>query len=62
MKLKEKAVKLLKNFKRDNYVFGIGKLKEVGRIANQYGKPILVISNTVHLKSIVDRVIDSLDK
>jgi len=62
MELKEKAVQLLKNFKRDNYIFGIGKLEEVGQIANQYGKSILVISNTVHLKSIVDKVIDSLDK
>ena len=62
MELKEKAVQLLKNFKRDNYIFGIGKLEEVGRIATQYGKSILVISNTVHLKSVVDKVIDSLDK
>jgi len=53
---------LLKNFKKDNYIFGIGKLDEIGRIANQYGKSILVISNTVHLKPVVDKVIDSLDK
>ena len=62
MKLKEKAVQLLKGFKGDNYIFGIGKLDEIGRIANQYGKSILVISNTVHLKPVVDKVIDSLDK
>ncbi len=29
MELKEKAVQLLKNFKGDNYVFGIGKLLDI---------------------------------
>ena len=29
VELKEKAVQLLKNFKGDNYVFGIGKLDEI---------------------------------
>jgi len=62
MKLKEKAIKLLKDFKGDNYIFGIGKLDEVGRIANQYGKSALVISNNTYLNSVVNKVMDSLNK
>lgn len=62
MELKEKAVQLLKNFKGDNYVFGIGKLDEIGRIANQYGKSALVISNTTYLSPIANKVVNSLNK
>jgi len=62
MELKEKAVQLLKNFKGDNYVFGIGKLDEIGRIANRYGKSALVISNTTYLNPIVNKVVNSLNK
>ncbi len=62
MELKEKAVQLLKNFKGDNYVFGIGKLDEIGRIANQYGKSALVISNTTYLGPIANKVVNSLNK
>jgi len=62
MELKEKAVQLLKNFKGDNYVFGIGKLDEIGRIANQYGKSALVISNNTYLSLVVNKVMDSLNK
>jgi len=52
MGLKEKAIQLLKDFKQNDYVFGIGKLNEIGRIANQYGKSALVISNTTYLKTV----------
>ncbi len=62
MGLKEKAIQLLKDFKQNDYVFGIGKLNEIGRIANQYGKSALVISNTTYLKTVVDKVVNSLDK
>jgi len=62
MELKEKAVQLLKDFKGDNYIFGIGKLDEIGKIANQYGKSALVISNNTYLSSIVNKVMDSLNK
>lgn len=62
MELKEKAIQLLKDFKGDNYIFGIGKLDEVGRIANQYGKSTLVISNSTYLKPVVDKVLNSLNK
>jgi len=62
MELKEKAIQLLKGFKGDNYIFGIGKLDEIGKIANQYGKSALVISNTTYLKPVVDKVVTSLNK
>ncbi len=62
MELKEKAVQLLKDFKGDNYIFGIEKLDEIGKIANQYGKSALVISNNTYLSSIVNKVMDSLNK
>ncbi|GAB4116533.1 MAG: iron-containing alcohol dehydrogenase [Candidatus Caldatribacteriota bacterium] len=62
MELREKAIQLLKDFKKDDYVFGLGKLDEIGRMVHQYGKSALVVSNTTYLKTVVDRVIKSLDR
>jgi len=62
MELKEKAVQLLKDFKGDNYIFGLGKLDEIGKIANQYGKSALIISNNTYKNSVVNKVIDSLNR
>lgn len=62
MELREKAIQLLKGFKKDDYVFGLDKLEEIGRIAHQYGESALVISNTTYLKTVADRVIKSLDR
>jgi alcohol dehydrogenase class IV len=62
MELKEKAVQLLKDFKGDNYIFGLGKLDEIGKIANQYGKSALIVSNNTYKNLVVNKVIDSLNR
>jgi len=37
--LKEKAINLLKQFKGNDYTFGIGVLDQIGAIVSQFGKP-----------------------
>lgn len=58
--LKEKAINLLKQFKGNNYTFGIGVIDQIGTIASQFGKSALLISNTTYLKPVADKVIESL--
>jgi len=60
MNISEKAVKLLKDFKGDSYLFGLGVLDKVGSVASQYGKKALVVSNTTYLKPVCDQVTASL--
>jgi len=45
MKLKEAARNLLRQFKRDQYVFGLDCLNSVGRKAARFGKRALLIAN-----------------
>ncbi|KUK50210.1 MAG: Dehydrogenase [candidate division TA06 bacterium 32_111] len=58
--LKQKAEELLKKFKGDNYLFGLDKLRKVGKVASEYGKKALLISDTTYLKPVADAVIESL--
>jgi len=58
--LKEKAVELLKQFKGKNYTFGLDKLGQVGSIASEYGKKVLLVSNITYLKPVADQVVKSL--
>ena len=60
MELKEKAKNLIKKFKGNDYTFGLGVLDQVGSIASKFGKSALVISNTTYLKTVADKVIESL--
>jgi len=60
MELKEKARNLIKKFKGNDYTFGLGVLDQVGSIASKFGKSALVISNTTYLKTVADKVIESL--
>jgi len=62
IELKEKTIQLLKDFKGDNYIFGIGKLDEIGKIANQYGKSALIVFNNTYLNPVVNKIIDSLNR
>lgn len=62
MELKERAAKLLRDFKGDNYAFGLGVLDKVGEYAAEFGKSALVISNTTYLKPVADQVLASLEK
>ncbi len=56
----KKAYELLKEWKGEDYVHGIGCLKEVGSIAASYGKRALVVSNTTYMKAVADRVVGYL--
>jgi len=55
-----KAAKLLKDWKRDDYIFGRGVLSRAGSIAAKLGKNALVICNSAHMKPAVDALLDSL--
>lgn len=56
----EKAYALLKGWKGEDYVFGMGVLDKVGTLAARYGKKALVVSNTSYMKAVADRVAASL--
>ncbi|MGN1190803.1 MAG: iron-containing alcohol dehydrogenase, partial [Candidatus Ornithospirochaeta sp.] len=60
----KKAYDLLKAWKGDSYVCGLGCLDKVGEIAKGYagddGK-VLVVSNMTYMKPVADRVLASLE-
>lgn len=60
MDTKKKAYELLKAWKGDSYVFGMGVLEQVGKMAAKYGKSALVVSNQTYMKPACDRVVESL--
>lgn len=59
MNLKEKGSRLLRDFKGNNYDFGIGILDNVGKYAAEYGENILLIASS---RQVTDKVKKSLDK
>jgi len=60
MNSREKAYELLKNWKKDGYIFGIDVLDQVGAAAAQFGSKTLLVSNMTYLKPVADQVIASL--
>lgn len=62
MNSKEKAYALLKEWKKDGYVFGVDVLDTVGSLAKKYGDTTLLVSNTTYLQPVADRVAASLKK
>ena len=59
---KEKAVQLLKEFKGENYHFGLNVLDQVGGVAAEFGKTVLLIGNEKIFGSVIDKVVRSLEK
>ena len=55
-----KAYALLKEWKGNDYVFGLDCLDQVGSIAKEYGKKTLLVSNTTYMKYVADEVVASL--
>ncbi|GHV87172.1 alcohol dehydrogenase [Spirochaetia bacterium] len=55
-----KAQGLLKAWKGDRYVFGRGVLPQLGKLAAQFGKNALVVSNTTYMKPVADAVTAAL--
>jgi alcohol dehydrogenase len=61
MELKQKARKLLRDFKGDEYVFGLNCLGEVGALARPLGRRCLVVSNLQKWDpSSLDRILSAL--
>ncbi len=60
MNSREKAYQLLKEWKKDGYIFGIDVLDQVGAAAAQFGSKTLLVSNMTYLKPVADQVIASL--
>ncbi|MGP3778768.1 iron-containing alcohol dehydrogenase [Halanaerobium saccharolyticum] len=60
MSLKDKARKLLSEFRGDAYASGIGILSEIGDYAEAYGDSVLIISNDTYLDSAVKEIKKSL--
>ncbi len=56
-----KAYELLREWKGESYVFGIGCLDKVGKIAASYGKSALLVCNTTYMKAVADKVKSSLE-
>jgi hypothetical protein len=53
----KRAYTLLKDWKGDSYVHGLGVLDQVGPLAAKFGKRALVVSNTTYMKPVADRVV-----
>lgn len=62
MELRARAAQLLKEFKGDDYRFGLHILDQVGELAAGFGKTTLVIANQRFLKPVADRVVASLEQ
>lgn len=61
MNYKERAYSLLKDWKKDDYLMGIGCLSEIGKRAVAFGPRALVIANTGHIGETVSAVLRSLE-
>ncbi len=57
----KRAYTLLKDWKGDSYVHGLGVLDQVGPLAAKFGKRALVVSNTTYMKPVADRVVSYLN-
>ena len=62
MKEVQRAQTLLKEWKKDRYVFGLDVMSGLGELAAPFGNRVLVVCNTTYLKPVADVVVDSLQK
>ena len=58
----QRAYALLQDWKGSSYVHGLGVLDQVGTLASQYGKRVLVVGNVTYLKPVTEAVVASLEK
>ncbi|NLV60453.1 MAG: iron-containing alcohol dehydrogenase [Spirochaetales bacterium] len=56
----KRAYGLLRDWKGDSYIHGLGVLDKVGDAAAAFGRRALVVSNYTSMKPVVDRVVESL--
>lgn len=62
MEATERAYMLLREWKGEEYRFGMGVLDELGEVVSQYGKKVLLVANSTYLKSVTDQAIKSLQE
>lgn len=60
MDVKEKAYQLLKEWKGDNYIVGLGVLDQIGELVAKYGRRVLLVSMNTYLKSLTDAAMESI--
>mgnify|MGYP001247137779 CR=1 FL=1 len=60
--LMDKASKLLNDWKKGSYVFGLGVLDQLGELTRKYGQRALVVSADAYLKPVTDAAIASLEQ
>ncbi len=58
----KRAYALLKDWKKDRYIFGLDVMSRLGELAAPFGRRALIVSNTTYLKGTADAVEDSLKK
>jgi alcohol dehydrogenase len=55
MTLKEKAQRLLSDFKGDDYALGVGIINKIGEYAKEYGDNVLLISKVGSLMKKINK-------
>ncbi len=60
MSANEKAYQLLKEWKGDSYVVGLGVLNHLGSLVARYGKKVLLVSMDTYLKPLTDSAMESI--
>ena len=58
--LKERARRLLVQFKGSDYIFGLHVLNSIGTIVSQYGERVLLVANQAHRESTIEQIIKYL--
>ena len=62
MDYRSKAYELLKEWKGEDYVFGVDCLDKVGQVVATVGRKVLLVANTRHMKAVVDEIVRSLSE
>ena len=60
MDYRDKAYEMLKQWKGNDYVFGIDCLGKIGEMAAPFGRKVLLVANSRHMKDTVYEVANSL--
>ncbi|MDD3031742.1 MAG: iron-containing alcohol dehydrogenase [Atribacterota bacterium] len=58
--LKDKAYKLIDKFKGNNYSHGLNVLKNIGKLASEYGNNVLLVANQTHQKKETGKILEYL--
>ena len=60
MTAQENAVKLLKDWKKDSYIFGSNVVGKLGELVRPYGKKVLLVGSSAHHPEFTEKAIASL--